>query len=71
MYVCMYVCMTANLGPCSSLYSSNKDDQSTDESNGEIEMNKIDHFLVELPPAHNSVQQKSGTQIKFHSNLPT
>ena len=55
-YVCMYACMTANLRPCSSLYSSNKDDQSTDESNGEIEMDKIDHFLVQLPPAHNSAQ---------------
>ena len=51
--------MPANLGPCSCLYSSNKDDQTTDESNGEIDVNKVDHFLVQLLPTRINVQERA------------
>ena len=50
---------TTDLGPCGCLYSTKKDDQPTDEGNGEVEMDEVDCFLVEIPPAHGDDRKRA------------
>ena len=49
---------TSDLGPCSCFYSSYKGDQPTEECNGEVEVDKVDSFLVEFPPVDISTKMK-------------